>query len=189
MKWRRGWGMRKQVAFDLARLLPDLRSSDKAAGRPANPRRAQICHESGTAARLRRPEGRKGLACKSPRLIAQVPLADIRAASGELDGNDVDALLQVGTALPTVAVAAEAERWLGKPVLAINTVSYWDSGSAPVSIALSATGRHSRPGRATRKKTDFPPILDNAPKAGRPWRLRLSCLPGAYGAPFSDLSD
>jgi len=69
----------------------------------------------------------KGLACKSPRLIAQVPLADIRAALRELDGNDVDALLQVGTALPAVAVAAEAERWLGKPVLAINTVSYWDA--------------------------------------------------------------
>src|SRR5260370_14489197 len=69
----------------------------------------------------------KGLACKSPRLIAEVPLADIRAALRELDGNDVDALLQVGTALPTVAVAAEAERWLGKPVLAINTASYSDA--------------------------------------------------------------
>jgi len=69
----------------------------------------------------------KGLACKSPRLIAEVPLAQIRAALRELDGNDVDALLQVGTALPTVVVAAEAERWLGKPVLAINTVSYWDA--------------------------------------------------------------
>jgi maleate isomerase len=69
----------------------------------------------------------KGLACKSPRLIAQVPLADIRAALRELDGDDVDALLQVGTALPTVAVAAEAERWLRNPVLAINTVSYWDA--------------------------------------------------------------
>lgn len=69
----------------------------------------------------------KGLACKSPRVIAQVPLSDIRSALRELDGSDVDALLQVGTALPAVAVAAEAERWLGKPVLAINTVSYWDA--------------------------------------------------------------
>jgi len=69
----------------------------------------------------------KGLACKSPRLIAQVPLADIRAALRELDDDEVDALLQVGTALPTVTVAAEAERWLGKPVLAINAASYWDA--------------------------------------------------------------
>jgi maleate isomerase len=67
----------------------------------------------------------KGLAVTTPRMIAQVPLGDIRTALKELDGDDIDALLQVGTALPTVAVAAEAERWLGKPVLAINTVTYW----------------------------------------------------------------
>ncbi len=67
----------------------------------------------------------KGLAVKTPRMIAQVPVDDIRKALRELDGDDVDALLQVGTALPTVAVAAEAERWLGKPVLAVNAVAYW----------------------------------------------------------------
>jgi maleate isomerase len=69
----------------------------------------------------------KGLKCATPRAIAQVPAADIRAALTELDGPDVEALLQVGTALPTVAIAAEAEQWLGKPVLAINAVSYWDA--------------------------------------------------------------
>jgi maleate isomerase len=67
----------------------------------------------------------KGLAVTTPRLIAQVPLGDIRNALKELDGPEVEALLQVGTALPTVAVAAEAERWFGKPVLAINAVTYW----------------------------------------------------------------
>ncbi len=67
----------------------------------------------------------KGLAVKTPRMIAQVPVDDIRKALRELDGDDVDALLQVGTALPTVAIAAEAERWLGKPVLAVNAVAYW----------------------------------------------------------------
>lgn len=69
----------------------------------------------------------KGLKCASPRAIAQVPVEQIRSALQELDGPDVDALLQVGTALPTIAIAAEAERWLGKPVLAINAVSYWDA--------------------------------------------------------------
>ena len=69
----------------------------------------------------------KGLACASPRVIAQVTTEVIRNALRELDGSDVDALLQVGTALPTVLVAAEAERWLGKPVLAINAVTYWDA--------------------------------------------------------------
>jgi len=68
-----------------------------------------------------------GLACASPRAIAQVATGEIRRALQELDGPDVDVLLQVGTALPTVAVAAEAERWLGKPVLAINAVTYWDA--------------------------------------------------------------
>jgi maleate isomerase len=69
----------------------------------------------------------EGLKCVSPRAIAQVPAADIRAALQRLDGPDVDALLQVGTALPTVAIAAEAERWFGKPVLAVNAVTYWDA--------------------------------------------------------------
>jgi maleate isomerase len=69
----------------------------------------------------------KGLKCPSPRAIAQVSLDEIRNALSELDGPDVDALVQLGTALPTVAVAAEAERWLGKPVLAVNAVTYWDA--------------------------------------------------------------
>jgi len=69
----------------------------------------------------------KGLKCASPRVIAQVPTEEIRHSLRELDGPDIDALLQVGTALPAVAVAADAERWLGKPVLAINAVTYWDA--------------------------------------------------------------
>jgi maleate isomerase len=67
----------------------------------------------------------KGLKCATPRLIAQVPLRDIRNSLRELDGEGVDALLVLGTALPAASVAAEAERWLGKPVLAVNVVSYW----------------------------------------------------------------
>jgi maleate isomerase len=67
----------------------------------------------------------KGLKCATPRLIAQVPLQDIRNALRELDGADVDALVTLGTALPAASVAAEAERWLGKPVLAVNVVSFW----------------------------------------------------------------
>ena len=69
----------------------------------------------------------KGLKCATPRMIAQVPLQDIRDSLRELNGPDIDALLQAGTALPTVGVAAEAERWFGKPVLATNTVSYWEA--------------------------------------------------------------
>jgi len=45
----------------------------------------------------------------------------------ELDGDDVDVIVQVGTNLPMAALAAQAERWFGKPVLAINVVTYWDA--------------------------------------------------------------
>src|ERR1700738_4958747 len=69
----------------------------------------------------------KGLKCKTPRLIAQVSQQDIRNALRELDGPDVEALLTVGTALPASAVAALAERWFDKPVIAVNTVSFWDA--------------------------------------------------------------
>ncbi|MBI3435315.1 MAG: Asp/Glu racemase [Proteobacteria bacterium] len=66
-----------------------------------------------------------GLKCATPRLIAQVPLRDISDALDELNGDDVDALVTLGTALPAAGVAAQAERRLGKPVLAVNVVSYW----------------------------------------------------------------
>jgi maleate isomerase len=66
-----------------------------------------------------------GLKCPSPREIAHVQPATIREALVALNGADVDALVQVGTNLAGADVAAEAERWLGKPVLAINTVLAW----------------------------------------------------------------
>ena len=43
----------------------------------------------------------------------------------KLDGDDVDALVQVGTNLSMVRLAAAAELWLGKPVIAINAATYW----------------------------------------------------------------
>ncbi len=42
-----------------------------------------------------------------------------------LDGDDVDAIVQVGTNLSMVRLAAAAELFLGKPVIAINTATYW----------------------------------------------------------------
>jgi len=69
----------------------------------------------------------KGLKCQSATLIAQVPIEDIRRSLVELNGDDVDALIQVGTNLPGAQISADAERWFGKPVIAINTVMYWDA--------------------------------------------------------------
>lgn len=66
-----------------------------------------------------------GLKCASPMLIAHMQPAEIRAAIRALDGDDVDAILQVGTNLAGMAVAAEAERWLDKPVLSMNAITYW----------------------------------------------------------------
>lgn len=81
-----------------------------------------------------------GLKCDSPRAIAQVPEARIRAELKELDGRDVEALVQVGTNLAGAAVCAEAERWLGKPAISINSVSAW--------AALRGAGLQDRiPGR------------------------------------------
>ena len=42
-----------------------------------------------------------------------------------VDGDDVDVILQAGTNLHFVALAAQLEQELGKPVLAINAVTLW----------------------------------------------------------------
>ena len=68
-----------------------------------------------------------GLKCASPKAIGEVTAAQLRDALRALDGPDVDALVQVGTNLAAIEVAAEGERWLNKPVLSINAVTYWDS--------------------------------------------------------------
>ena len=68
-----------------------------------------------------------GLKCPSPVQIAHVTRQQVTDALRGLDGDDVDALVQVGTNLAAIDVCAEAERWLGKPVLAINAVTYWDA--------------------------------------------------------------
>lgn len=67
----------------------------------------------------------KGLRCESPVQIAHVPAETLRAAVLEVDGADVDAVVQVGTNLAMVRLADEAERRLGKPVIAINAAIYW----------------------------------------------------------------
>ncbi|MEQ8507690.1 MAG: arylmalonate decarboxylase [Rhodospirillaceae bacterium] len=66
------------------------------------------------------------LQCPSWTAIAEVPEDHLRGLiRDELDGDDVDAIVQVGTNLSMVRLAAEAETWLGKPVIAINTATYW----------------------------------------------------------------
>lgn len=65
------------------------------------------------------------LQCTSWTGIAEVTTAQCRDALRQLDADDVDAIVQVGTNLSMIRLAAAAEMWLGKPVIAINTATYW----------------------------------------------------------------
>ena len=69
----------------------------------------------------------KGLRCASPIAIAEVQEAEIRQHMEELNGDDIDALVQVGTNLSAVGLVEELEAAFNKPVIAINTATYWHS--------------------------------------------------------------
>ncbi len=67
----------------------------------------------------------KGLKCQSPMLIAHVSEKELRDAMIEVNDSSVEAIVQVGTNLAMARVAGVAEFWLDKPVIAINTATYW----------------------------------------------------------------
>jgi maleate isomerase len=67
----------------------------------------------------------KGLRGTSPVQYAHISERQLRDAIIEVNGPDVDAIVQVGTNLVMSRLAGLAEFWLDKPVLAINTCIYW----------------------------------------------------------------
>ena len=67
----------------------------------------------------------KSLRCPSAVGIAHVDEPTLRRALLELNGPDVDAIVQMGTNLSMLRLADEAERWLGKPVISINAATFW----------------------------------------------------------------
>ena len=69
--------------------------------------------------------GLKGLKCSSPVNIAHVSEKTLKDAINELNTPDVQAIVQVGTNLAMARVAGIAEFWIEKPVIAINTATYW----------------------------------------------------------------
>lgn len=69
--------------------------------------------------------GIHGLCCENATVIAEVAPETIKGAFRRVDGPDVDALMQAGTNLPAALAAAEMEKELGKPVVAINTATVW----------------------------------------------------------------
>ncbi len=76
------------------------------------------------------------LQCPSWTAIAEVQEDTLTDVLTNLDGDDVDALIQVGTNLSMMKLAARTEKSLGKPVIAINAATYWH--------ALRANNMHDK---------------------------------------------
>lgn len=66
-----------------------------------------------------------GLRCGTAMDIARVGAEQLREVVAELDGPDVEAIVQVGTNLSFVAQADQLTAELGKPVIAINSATLW----------------------------------------------------------------
>ena len=78
----------------------------------------------------------KGTEAPSLPAICETPLEDIRNIFHDVAGSDCDAVLQVGTALPVIALLDEIEGEIGKPIVACNAAVYWQT--------LRAAGIHDR---------------------------------------------
>lgn len=65
------------------------------------------------------------LRCPSWTAIAEVGDTTLREVVRRLDGDDVEAIVQVGTNLSMLRLAAATEDQLGKPVIAVNAATYW----------------------------------------------------------------
>ena len=69
----------------------------------------------------------KGTEAPSLPAICETPIDDIKAVFAAVAQSDCDAILQVGTALPVVAIIEELEAELGKPIVACNAAVYWQA--------------------------------------------------------------
>lgn len=67
-----------------------------------------------------------GLRCENAHdAIALVPDHQVMDMVKQVDGDDIDAIIQVGTNLSTATTFPVIEKWLGKPVLPINVATAW----------------------------------------------------------------
>ncbi len=69
----------------------------------------------------------KGTEAPSLPAICETPIEDIKAVFRAIAKSECDAILQVGTALPVVAIIDELEAELGKPIVACNAAVYWQT--------------------------------------------------------------
>ena len=65
------------------------------------------------------------MSCKSPTLIAHTAEEECRNALQMVDSEEVEAIIQFGANLPFATVAAEAEKRLKKPIIAVNIATIW----------------------------------------------------------------
>jgi len=66
-----------------------------------------------------------GLNCASATAIAETPVSEVLAAVQQVDGDDVDAIIQCGTNLSTVDLFPTLEHTLEKPLIPINVATIW----------------------------------------------------------------
>ena len=68
-----------------------------------------------------------GLSSARDRLLgtAQFSAADVRDTFARVDGPEIEALVQIGTNLVCAGFTADLEEAHGKPVVAVNTATYW----------------------------------------------------------------
>lgn len=69
----------------------------------------------------------KGTEAPSLPAICETPLEDIRRVTRKVAESSCDAILQIGTALPMVALIEELEGETGRPIVACNAAVYWQT--------------------------------------------------------------
>jgi maleate isomerase len=83
-----------------------------------------------------------GLACPSLDRIGHISADAVRTAFRDAQHPGADALVQVGTGLPTVHLVDELEKDLGKAVVATNAALYWQAlRAAGIEDVLPGAGR------------------------------------------------
>ena len=84
----------------------------------------------------------RGTEAPSLPAICETPLEDIRNVFHDVAGSDCDAVLQVGTALPVVALLDDLESEIGKPIVACNAAVYWQTlRAAGIDDRIAGFGR------------------------------------------------
>ncbi len=81
-----------------------------------------------------------GLCRPSATAIAETPISTVIDAVRKIDGDDVDAIVQVGTNLSTSDQFPTLEHWLGKPCIPINVATVWHALRA-VGVKDKVTGK------------------------------------------------